>query len=302
VKVVRNDRSGRLECLRSSTPTDAQGVGCGHSSEQSLSRSVSGTTRLAQIVGRGRLVAPELTMSGRRNIHLDVAVGDVDLEGSQGLLTTDDIEQLDSGREVCPVTYLAGPDVEPRPVKGALDLTVCDEFAAGQRGKHMGAIRLSCEEAVSEMVENNFFAADCKSLHLADGEFIRTTDHMGRHGEILFGQRTQSSRHRAVIKGMADSCTRMRIPARRGAPEIQSVAHARRVSEAHSATQRTDDSVLGVVEFQSVPGVAELRVRRWLRAGSTRIVVMVARCDALQASAEHDKISPQSVRLRIAGV
>ena len=64
---------------------------------------------------------------------MDVAVRDIDRVGSQGFLTSDDIEQLDSGREVCPVTYLAGPDVEPRPVKGALDLTVCDEFAAGQR-------------------------------------------------------------------------------------------------------------------------------------------------------------------------
>lgn len=34
-----------------------------------------------------------LTKSGRRKIHLIVAVCDVDLEDSQGLLTSDDIEE-----------------------------------------------------------------------------------------------------------------------------------------------------------------------------------------------------------------
>jgi hypothetical protein len=43
------------------------------------------------------------------------------------------------------------------------------------------------------------------------------------------------------------------------APEIESVARARRGSEARSATQGTDDSVFGVVELQSIRGVGELR-------------------------------------------
>jgi hypothetical protein len=52
---------------------------------------------------------------------------------------------------------------------------------------------------------------------LADCEFIRAANHMSRHGEILFGQRTQSSRHCAVLKGMTDSCWSLRLTAMAGA-------------------------------------------------------------------------------------
>jgi hypothetical protein len=69
------------------------------------------------------------------------------------------------------------------------------------------------------------------------------------------------------------------IRVRRCAPEIESVARARRGSEGRSATQRTDDSVFGVVELQSVPGVGELRCagrfgpgrREGISSGSARV-------------------------------
>jgi hypothetical protein len=66
-------------------------------------------------------------------------------------------------------------------------------------------------------------------------------------------------RQQRVVSGASFEAIGESIRARRYAPEIESVACARRGSKARSATQGTDDSVFGVVELQIVPGVCEFR-------------------------------------------
>jgi len=122
---------------------------------------------------------------GRRDVYLDVAALDADLERAQPLLAPNHVEQLDAWREVCPLNNLPGTDVETCSVKWTLHVAVRDDLAAGKRGEHVSAIRLSGVEAVGQMEEYDPLAAHREGLHLADLEFIRTTDGMHGHGRIL---------------------------------------------------------------------------------------------------------------------
>jgi len=90
----------------------------------------------------------------------------------------------------------------------------------------MGAVCLPGEEAVGQMVENEFFTAHYQKAFISDGEFIEATDHMRSAWRNPL-RATDRSRPSCRVKGIPDSCTEMGLPARAATARKERLGWAR---------------------------------------------------------------------------